>query len=531
MTNVIRSARSFWSAACIVLAILAVLPAKAGPSGRSKAPTAAADEIGELLIVGIHAATLDQKTEDHLVKLCPGSILLFKRNLVSNQQTLALVKRLRELHAKCSRHPLFLGVDQEGGTVSRLPFDPPLPSAWALGQTRDPLIVEALGREVGRSLRRLGFNMNLAPVLDLGNERKKSFIGSRSFGESPQIVAEMGTAYSLGLIKAQVLPVAKHYPGLGSGENDPHLVMVRRSIAQESLEKQDLAPFRAYTELFPTGLMPSHLVYPLATEDNTPGTFSRTLLQGWLRDGMNYQGLVVSDDLQMKGAGDTKEIGENVISSLRAGVDIAMISWSSRDQWQAAQAIRAALKSGALSRSDFEDKVARIRKTKRIISQSELGTSSRQDDLLIQGSHTYTTLASQVLEKNLARLSPLPGRSAPERIFIWPLDLRTKWQIERILLKPVYSADSKEFKQIRKSDLILAFAKNKRSARSLLAWRKSLRSQTLVINQIEPGALLQHGKDAGFYHEWPIFMDHPMLAPEIAKRLHHRWSPALVLNK
>jgi beta-glucosidase-like glycosyl hydrolase len=506
------------SAACATASFLAIQAAAAGPS---------ADEIGELLIVGIHGPTLDQKMEEHLVRVCPGSILLFRRNLVSNQQTLALVRKLRELHQRCSRHPLFLGVDQEGGVVSRIPFDPPLPSAWAMGQTQDPQIVEALGREVGHSLRKLGFNMNLAPVLDLGARDRKSFIGSRSFGDDAENVARMGTAYSMGLIKAQVLPVAKHYPGLGPGASDPHLVVVRRSIAQNALLKNDLSPFRVFAGLFPTAVMPSHLVYPAASSEGTPGTYSSVLLKNWLRDGMGYRGLVVSDDLQMKGAQNSKSISKNVISSLNAGVDIAMISWSSRDQLQASIAIREALKKGLISQQNFNEKVERIRKTKRIIGQAPLGFSHRQNDLLVQGSSRYTGLSTEVLKKNLARLPSLPKRVSPDRIFVWPVDSRARWQIERTLQRPVYSADSIEFRKIRKNDLILAFVRSKRSARSLLAWRKSLRNQTLVINQVEPGVL----GSARFFHEWPVFMHHPMLAPEIAKRLHQRWSPTLVSNQ
>ncbi len=283
-------------------------------------------EIGEFFLFGIHDTKVDTKTEKHLTHLCPGSLLLFRRNLVSNQQTAELTKKLRALHATCSKQPLLIGLDQEGGQVARIPFDPPMPSPWAVGVTKDPEIANALGFQVGSTLRQLGFNMNLAPVLDLGHATKKSFIGSRSYGADPELVSKMGAAFSKGLAQAGVLPVAKHFPGIGEVPNDPHQALVRRGSTSQQLWQKDLLPFRKFAEISPSGIMPSHLIYTSTEQAAGPGTFSKTLLQGWLREKIRFNGLIISDDLLMKGAQGNKILNRNVISALQAGVDLIMIT-------------------------------------------------------------------------------------------------------------------------------------------------------------------------------------------------------------
>jgi beta-N-acetylhexosaminidase len=495
--------------------LLAVSIAHSRPLTRS--------EVGELFIFGLSQAAIDPATEAHLKSSCPGSILLFRRNLKSNLQVVQLTEQLRLLHRGCSKHPLLIGLDQEGGQVARIPFDPPMPSPWSVGVTRNTRISEELGYQVGLTLRSLGFNLNLAPVLDLGQDGQKTFIGSRSYGSDPDLVGRMGTSFSLGLIRSRVLPIAKHFPGIGSVPNDPHQVMVRRPASADLLWKKDLKPFQEFTQLFPTGVMPSHLIYPQADHSEGPGTFSKVLLRDWLREKLNYRGLVISDDLLMKGAQENRDLGHNVVIALRAGVDLVMVSWSIRSQQRAVQAVLEALKDGRLEENAVREKILRIRKIKQIVGEPKLDKRARADRLLLIGTQRYADLTYTVLRKNLGPQLLHLNLHKPRRVFQWPSDLRSRWQIERILHQTVYDSSSTEFQKIQPGDMIIAFVRNKKEARSLLKWPLSTRKKTLVINQVEPGLF-----DSSFAAEVGIYLQHPMLASEIAKGLQHKWGPSLI---
>lgn len=516
MNQSIRKTNHILSAVCLCLLLLVVSIVEARPSSSQNLGV---DEIGELFIFGIPGPTIDSQLESHLLKTCPGSVLLFKRNLNSQEQVFSLITKLRELHAKCSRFPLFVAVDQEGGVVSRLPFDPPLPSAWSLGQAHDPQLVQKFGREVGRVLRKLGFNMNLAPVLDVGSRSQTSFISTRSFGDDPELVGETATHFSLGLLESRVLPVAKHFPGLGPSAEDPHRNIVRRSVDRDDLEKKDLIPFRLFSELYPSAIMPSHLVYPALDDSLLPATYSKQILINRLRQDLNFNGLVVSDDLQMRGAQTQPQIGQSVLRALRAGVDIAMISWSSIDQQSAVSAVSLSITKHILSVEEAKEKVEKIRKIKRLLGESSLQQISKSKELLIQGSLNYTNLAAELLVKNLSQIQLSTKEPIPNRIFIWPPDSRTRWQVERVLNIPVLDTNSAEFFKIQPRDLILSFIRSKALGVRVLQWDKRLRKQTYIINQSEPGLNFD-----GFKGELPLFMSHPMLAHEVSKKILKTWT-------
>ena len=484
-------------------------------------------EVGELFIFGISGTEVDAQTEKHLLAACPGSLLLFRRNLVSNQQTISLIDQLRTQHRKCSSSPLFVGLDQEGGQVARIPFDPPMPSPWAIGATKDPALAESLGYEVGLGLRKLGFNMNLAPVLDLGNAHHKSFIGVRSFGDQPDQVGEMGSAFSFGLVRARVLPVAKHFPGIGAITNDPHKGLVRRTASSDSLWQNDLRPFKVFANLFPTGIMPSHLIYKTSANSAEPGTFSKSLLQGWLRERLNYRGLVISDDLLMKGAQENHNLGESVVTALNAGVDLVMVSWSFKSQRQAVDAVFSALRSGKISESLLREKIGRIQKTKLVIGDSPPSPHLAGSQLLLMGSQNYTDLAFETLRKNLAGQRKNFPLQRPEEIYIWPQDLRLKWQIERAIAGRVYllPQNQKALESLKEESLVLAFARTTKEATELSHWSKSLKSKTMVINQMAPGMIAN-----GFQKEIPVFLQHPMIAAEVGSTLQNKWRP-LISNR
>ena len=318
-------------------------------------------KVGQLFIIGFPQTEMDKKLSQHLKKFSFNAFLLFKRNISSPTQLETLNRNLYEL-SEMNGLPLpIIAVDQEGGFVSRIPIQPMVPSALSIGLTKSPVVAEKLGEEVGKILFSLGFNMNLAPVLDLSSPNEKSFIGIRSFGGDPQLVAELGTAYSKGLQKSFVVPTAKHFPGLGYTQEDPHEMVVSRKDSFKELAGQDLVPFENYTGLGSyTAIMLSHMSYPQLDESNEPASFSKKIINTWLRKEYGFEGLVITDDLHMKASTGKVTLSEGAIKALDAGADMIMLSWSFKEQEKTYQKVLEAYKSGRLSMDDLNDKLKRI---------------------------------------------------------------------------------------------------------------------------------------------------------------------------
>ena len=170
--------------------------------------------MGEKLNHGLDSAIRGNK---------PGAIIVFGRNIKSADQISKLCYSAQAASYEATGVPLLIAVDQEGGNVTRIRTAPPLPSALALGKTRDPALAKEAGHGTGRLLRSLGFNMNLAPVMDVTDPSHDRFIGTRTFGDDPQLVAKMSTAFALGLQESDILPTGKHFPGHGGLNQDSHL--------------------------------------------------------------------------------------------------------------------------------------------------------------------------------------------------------------------------------------------------------------------------------------------------------------------
>ncbi|AHZ85644.1 Beta-hexosaminidase [Bdellovibrio bacteriovorus] len=323
------------------------------------------EKVGQLFIVGFPHKDVAPDLESFIAKYKPGSFLLFKRNMISAPQIRELNLALYKSSYKHSKLPPLIAIDQEGGSVSRLPITPAPPNALALGQTQSPLLAEEMGYQTGLFLREVGFNMNLAPVLDVVDPYSTSFIGVRSFGSDPELVRDIGVAYSKGLLKARVIPTAKHFPGTGSLNQDPHLTIVKNSASLEEMKKRDLIPFTGYSKIGANiAVMMSHLIYPGLDEDLEPASFSTKISKTLLRDELKYQGLVMTDDLQMQGSKQVLRPEAAALRALQSGSDIVMLTWSFADQGKAFDYVLAALKSGELPSAHVDEKLRRILRVK-----------------------------------------------------------------------------------------------------------------------------------------------------------------------
>lgn len=279
------------------------------------------DHLGTLFGVGLPGPELDRGVEALARDLQPAVFVLFTRNLRSAAQTTDLVAGLREVVGR----PVSLAVDQEGGRVSRLRDlwpDLELPTPARLG-AGEPGTTRALAEAIGKVLRSLNLDWDLAPVVDLDRPDRANAIGDRSFGTDPDRVVEHAGAFLEGLRAAGVRGCLKHFPGLGPTTQDTHQELAVCDKAPDDLWREDLTPYHRLIHRSES-VMVGHAAYPaIDGRPGRPASQSPELVRGWLRERLGFEGLVVTDDLEM-GAVRKADDGENARRSLVAGCDLLL---------------------------------------------------------------------------------------------------------------------------------------------------------------------------------------------------------------
>jgi beta-N-acetylhexosaminidase len=293
---------------------------------------------GAVLMVGFDGA----EPHERLRALGPAGLILFSRNLESAGQTIDLTERLKALLPG----PPLLALDQEGGRVSRLqPFIGPTPPAAALARAGATTARE-FGAGTGRALHALGFNIDFAPVVDLCGPEATNGIGDRSFGTDPHRVAELAGSFLEGLQAAGVAGCLKHFPGLGRTAVDSHLELPLASASLQQLEQEDLLPYRLLGPKA-AAVMVGHAHYPaLNPEELLPASCSREIVSGLLRAGLGYEGLVVSDDLEMGAVAELDREGAAALRALTSGCDLLLYC---------SDLERAEIAAGAIARAAAEE--------------------------------------------------------------------------------------------------------------------------------------------------------------------------------
>lgn len=298
------------------------------------------DSSGMLFFVGIHGTCLTAEESDFLHQVRPGGVILFSRNVETPRQVQELTSCLHALPAGPAHFGPLVGIDQEWGPVNRLgDLFPALPAAATLGRDAGGLQVRDAAALTGRLLRRLGFHLNFAPVVDLSEEDAANGIGVRSFGTDPGRVTELAGHYLDGLSSAGVSGTIKHFPGLGRTVVDSHQVLPHILEDREALWRRDLVPFRRLVANRPgVPVMVGHGWYPalepaVATGSGRPmpASLSPAVVNGLLRGDLGHQGVVITDDLEMgavtdAGGGSIELFDEAVgIRALLAGSDWILI--------------------------------------------------------------------------------------------------------------------------------------------------------------------------------------------------------------
>jgi beta-N-acetylhexosaminidase len=278
-------------------------------------------QIGQLLIIGFDDTEMSPRLASLLTKIQPAGVILFTRNIAGAEQTHTLLRECQ----KCVATPLFTCVDLEGGTVDR--FRSVLDSAPSPAEvfaTGNRSLFRKHGRVIGENCRALGFNVDFAPVLDLAYEASRSVLSSRAVSEDPKQVVAYAREFLRGLRDASVLGCGKHFPGLGEGKLDSHheLPVIEKTLKRMWIE--DLFPYRILRHQLPF-VMVAHAAYPEATGERMPASLSKKWTTDLLRKKIRYNGLIVSDDLEMGAVLKFAPIEQTVVQHIHAGGDLALV--------------------------------------------------------------------------------------------------------------------------------------------------------------------------------------------------------------
>jgi beta-N-acetylhexosaminidase len=282
-----------------------------------------------------------------------GGVVLFGRNIGSDSDAGRLVRTLQDAAAAGRNPPLLITVDQEGGTVERLPDGPPHVSPHELGDRGDPAEVRAAGTSTGAFLHGLGIDVDLAPVLDTPSS-PSSWLGARPFSDDAGLNATLGSAFIAGL-QVWIAATAKHFPGLGAAPTttDTSVVVVRKP---RELLDAGLAPFRAAVRAGVDLVMVSNAGYPAYDPSGAPAVCSRAIVTGLLRGTLGYRGAVISDDLEAPGP---VHCGGAAVEAMRAGVDLLLYGHA-RASAAAYEQLVAAARGGGVSLATLEASARRV---------------------------------------------------------------------------------------------------------------------------------------------------------------------------
>jgi beta-N-acetylhexosaminidase len=321
--------------------------------------------IGALLMVGLPGHELDDSTRQLIGKEGINNFILFARNVADPNQ---LQKLCADLATECAANNLglpLISIDQEGGTVTRLPAPwTQFPDARLLAESDNPeqALTDA-ARTCCRELGEAGINLNMAPVLDVCPAGQGYFMERRALGGDPTEVARLGILVIEEMQKNGVAACAKHFPGLGAARLDPHLVLPTVDRQRSRLLTEDLLPFRAAAEAGVAAIMTSHTIYQNLDPDQ-PATLSTTILTGILRNDLGYTGLIITDDLEMGAIENEMTVAEAALKSFTAGADLLLIC-QNHDKIRATISLfTEALQDGRLSQPRIETAVARINKVR-----------------------------------------------------------------------------------------------------------------------------------------------------------------------
>ena len=325
-------------------------------------PASLRRQVGQLLIAGFNGHQLPVELKSLAREFGLGGVILFARNIVEPEQVAELCFEAAGLSPDM---PAWVSVDQEGGRVARLkaPFTEWPPMA-TLGRSGDVALAERFARALASEMKAVGVTLDYAPVLDIHTNAKNPVIGDRALAEKAEEVARLGRAIIEAMQAEGVAACGKHFPGHGDTSSDSHQELPLVEHPPERLRDVELVPFRAAIEARVATIMTAHILMP-ALDETRPATLSRRIVSGLLRGTLGYDGVILSDDLEMKAIARDYQVPSAAVLAIEAGCDGVLIcSGDWQTQAAALEALVHAVEDGGLPVTRVEDALLRQRRAK-----------------------------------------------------------------------------------------------------------------------------------------------------------------------
>ena len=340
------------------------------------------EKIGQRLVFGFPGTTIPAEFAALVREYKIGNVILFRYNIESLPQLARLCADIQELIRGATGRDAFITIDQEGGMVTRLPWDAVnVPGSMALAATGKPENAVLAAEITARQLRGVGVNFNLAPDLDVNSNPMNPVIGVRSFGDDPQSVALFGAKAVEGYKNGGMLCCGKHFPGHGDTAVDSHIGLPCIEKTMDELEACELISFRAAIKAGIPAIMSSHILFPNIEPNGVPATMSRTIMHGLLRETLGFDGLILSDCMVMDAIRRHYGTAHGVVEAMRTGVDMVFVSSNADLQRESAAAALAAAESGSIDARELDGSAERILRAKeRWIHPAEPESAGRAED-------------------------------------------------------------------------------------------------------------------------------------------------------
>lgn len=314
-------------------------------------------------LTGVEVATASLDSTKEAYDTYPvGGIIYFEQNIVSEEQFKEMTSGMRRISEERSQACAFLGIDEEGGRVARLANHEGLDienvgPMLAIGQSGDVQKAREAGETIGAYLQEFGLDVDFAPDADVLDAEDNTVIADRSFGTDPSLAADMVAEMVEGLKSEGISATLKHFPGHGATKEDTHTEAAYTQKTMEELWQSDFLPFQAGIEAGADFVMVGHLAAPNATGEDTPAIFSEALVEGVLREQMGFEGIIITDALNMDAIMASYTSAQAAVKALQAGVDMLLMP---ADFTEAYQGVLDAVADGTLTQERIDESVLRI---------------------------------------------------------------------------------------------------------------------------------------------------------------------------
>jgi beta-N-acetylhexosaminidase len=350
------------------------------------------DKIGQMILAGISGTKMDTNAKKLISQFHVGGIIFYKSNFETPEQAVQLVNQLKA--GNSSTLPLFLGIDQEGGRVTRLPgglFN--FPPNNQIGKVNDPEFSYKIGTLLGHEVKEFGLNLDFAPVLDINSNPNNPVIGDRSFGNNSEIVSTLGIQTMKGIQSQNIIPTIKHFPGHGDTSIDSHLELpiVNKSLME--LKVLELIPFERAIDHGADVVMVAHILLPKLDKTN-PASMSKAIISDLLRKQLSFKGVIITDDMTMGAITEHFDIGKAAVESVKAGSDIILVGHDYNNVVKITSSLITAVENGEISEQRLNESIERIIQLKRKYS---INDTKVENPNIIEINHLINSLLNNYL--------------------------------------------------------------------------------------------------------------------------------------